>query len=198
MEVVVRTTTRGPNFKKTLEVNEEDTLLQLKSKICEVFGVSPNSQRLLCFGKEINDDSKTLEILGVKDEAVIILLRTLSSAPDQQIQWRNPQPGLCYEGTCNNPKCPAYQQGVIINLGHCKSIFQKDKWECRCPACDIIVPIHQVAFFNCKWKFEGYKDHGLKSFEEGITGSSYTLSPSNTCKWSYLEFTTERVNAEQS
>ncbi len=74
MEIVVRDThQRGKNKKKTLEVVETDTLEQLKARISEVFGIAPSAQSLLCYGRILIGDANTLEALGIKDEAVIIV-----------------------------------------------------------------------------------------------------------------------------
>lgn len=80
MEVVIRDIQQqGKNKKKTIEVVETDTLLQLKDRISEIFGIAPSAQSLLCYGKILIGDASTLEALGIKDEAVIIVT----------------QPGMC-------------------------------------------------------------------------------------------------------
>ena len=74
MEVVIRDIhQRGKNKKKTIEVVETDTLQQLKDRISEVFGIAPSAQSLLCYGRVLIGDASTLESLGIKDEAVIIV-----------------------------------------------------------------------------------------------------------------------------
>ena len=74
MEIVIRDThQRGKNKKKTLEVVETDTLESLKSRISEAFGIAPAAQSLQCYGRILIGDALTLESLGIKDEAVIIV-----------------------------------------------------------------------------------------------------------------------------
>jgi len=203
MEVVVRKTTRGPDFKKTLQVNEHDTLSQLKAKIQEVFGISPDSQYLHCFGRDLDGDSQTLERLGVKDESVIFIIQYAStkrrsgnyeefhhgSLPDYQIV----KPGLNYESVCNNTACSAFQKTVVINMGfRSKSILQKDRWECnKCPVCgETCGDVNKIIFSMCVWKYMGYTAKGEKVQEEGVSNGEAGLLPSNNYKWSYLEITT--------
>lgn len=74
MEIVIRDThQRGKNKKKTLEVVETDTLESLKARIAEAFGIAPAAQSLQCYGRILMGDALTLESLGIKDEAVIIV-----------------------------------------------------------------------------------------------------------------------------
>jgi hypothetical protein len=74
MEIVIRDThQRGKNKKKTLEVVETDTLESLKTRIAEAFGIAPAAQSLQCYGRILIGDALTLESLGIKDEAVIIV-----------------------------------------------------------------------------------------------------------------------------
>jgi len=206
MEVVVRKTTRGPDFKKTLQVNESDTLYQLKAKIHEAFGISPNSQYLHCFGRDLDGDSQTLERLGVKDESVIFIVQYASanrrsgsyddlhaaSVPDYQIV----KPGLNYESVCNNTTCTAYQKTVVVNIGfRNKSVLQKDRWECnKCPICgETCGDISNIIFSRCNWKYMGYTTKGEKIQQEGVNINNETQGsqfPVNSYKWSYLEITT--------
>jgi len=203
MEVVVRKTTRGPDFKKTLQVNESDTLYQLKAKIFEVFGISPHAQYLHCFGRDLDGDSQTLERLGVKDESVIFIIQYASAkrksgsydephhgVPDYQAV----KPGLNYESLCNNTACTAFQKVVMINMGfRNKSIYQKDRWECnKCPVCgETCGDISKIVFSRCTWKYMGYTTKGEKVQQEGAGDDvAETLLPLNSYKWSYLELTT--------
>jgi len=205
MEVVVRKTTRGPDFKKTLQVNESDTLSQLKSRIFEVFGISPHTQFLHCFGRDLDDDSRTLEGLGIKDESVIFIVQYASAQrkkiqPEYYHQFTDVQMqgGINYESVCNNPTCTAYQQKVVINLGFRKSILQKDRWECnKCPMCEHTCgDISRVVFSMCSWRIKGYTEKGEKVQQQGVTnkdGEAESL-PSNKHKWSYLEITTTKLS----
>jgi len=204
MEVVVRKTTRGPDFKKTLQVNESDTLSQLKSKIFEVFGISPHTQFLHCFGRDLDDDSRTLEGLGIKDESVIFIVQYASaqrkkSLPEYHHQFTDThtQDGLNYESVCNNSNCKAYQQTVVINLGFRKSVLQRDRWESnKCPMCDNTCgDITRVLFSKCAWQIKGYTEKGEKIQKQGVADKSTEEdpSPANQYKWSYLEIITTNL-----
>lgn len=74
MEVTIRDThQRGKGKKKTLAVGETETLRELKARISDAFGIAPAAQSLLCYGRILMGDALTLESLGIKDEAVIIV-----------------------------------------------------------------------------------------------------------------------------
>jgi len=203
MEVVVRKTTRGPGFKKTLQVNENDTLYQLKSRIFEVFGISPNSQYLHCFGRDLDGDTQTLERLGVKDESVIFIIQNASvkrkgdsDDESKSIQEHVVKPGLNYESLCNNPACRLYQQQVVVNVGYrSKSIFQKDRWESnKCPQCgETCSEIGRAIFKECSWKSLGYTTKGTKIQDEGVSKEEDSPINVSSNKWSYLEFTILRL-----
>jgi len=202
MEVVVRKTTRGPNFKKTIQVNESDTLYELKSKIFDIFGISPNTQYLHCFGKDLDGDTQTLERLGVKDESVIFIVQYASGRRKSILEDENDQlesnsavpeyrimkPGINFESVCKNPACKAAEKSVIVNIGLRKSILQKDKWERnKCPACNSTCgDISKIIFKTCAWKYKGYTEKGELVEEEGNIQEEIE-SPSNNRKWSYLE-----------
>jgi len=201
MEVVVRKTTRGPNFKKTLQVNESDTLYELKSKIFDVFGISPNTQYLHCYGKDLDGDTQTLERLGIKDESVIFIVqyasgrrKSIEEEQDQHMsnsaipECRIMKSGINFESACKNSLCKAAEKLVIVNIGLRKSILQKDKWERnKCPACNSTCgDISRVIFKTCAWKYKGYTEKGELVEEEGNTQGEME-SPSNNKKWSYLE-----------
>jgi len=205
MEVVVRKTTRGPDFKKTLQVNESDTLFQLKHRISEVFGIEPHSQFLHCFGRDLDGDSKTLEGLGLKDESVIFIIQNASSrslnssvegvANDRVASFQTVKEGLNFATVCTNPSCEAFQNKVIVNLGLRKSIVQRDRWECnRCPSCDSTCgDITALITSSCTWKYSGYTAKGEKVQRDGVAERETESLSLNLSKWSFLEITASRL-----
>eukprot|EP01090_Pellita_catalonica_P017382 TRINITY_DN5232_c0_g1_i1.p1 TRINITY_DN5232_c0_g1~~TRINITY_DN5232_c0_g1_i1.p1 ORF type:complete len:785 (-),score=44.43 TRINITY_DN5232_c0_g1_i1:73-2427(-) len=55
----------------TLQVDFDDTVMDLKYKMQDKEGVPPSSQRFIYAGKELSDDSRTLESLNVGKECIL-------------------------------------------------------------------------------------------------------------------------------
>lgn len=192
MEVVIRDIhQRGKNKKKTIEVVETDTLQQLKDRISEAFGIAPSAQSLLCYGRVLMGDASTLESLGIKDEAVIIVTQPDSKAyGDDKDTSKH---GLCYEVKCTNKECTAFGQPATVPFGYGTSIYGKDRWRCLCSMCKDLCDggaIKSVLATNCKWTLDGYTDKGVQKHDEGTAAGTQVLSMVTRHNWSHLEITT--------
>lgn len=194
MEIVIRDThQRGKNKKKTLEVVETDTLESLKARISEAFGIAPTAQSLQCYGRILIGDALTLESLGIKDEAVIIVTQPESSLQYSDGNNGNGNNGLYYEMKCTNTDCTTYGQPVNVMFGYGTSIFGKDRWCCVCPACKGAcdgAAVEGVLATNCKWMVDGFTDKGVAKHDEGVTSGTQILSLVTRHTWSHLEITT--------
>ena len=111
------------------------------------------------------------------------------NAPD----WRRARSGLCLEGLCNNKKCEAYSQYVIMNMGSvCYDIgLPNDKT--KCPICDEYVKPITCAFNNCKFRYVGIKNtpNGLdrvRSDWKECDNNYYRFDPGEhgTADWSRI------------
>jgi len=58
------------------EVQENNTVKELKAMIAQQMSVEPENQKLIHFGKILSDDSKTLVDCGVKESDFIVLMIT--------------------------------------------------------------------------------------------------------------------------
>lgn len=69
----------------------------------------------------------------------------------------NCQPGLCVEGVCDTPGCPANGAMVIYNAGFGHFDLTADAAECKCPMCQQPFEPAACAFNRCEWAFRGTK-----------------------------------------
>ena len=114
--------------------------------------------------------------------------------------WRVAHHGLCIEGECKTPKCPARSHRVIANLGFTDFDVVEDQHKCCCPICRKCVIPTTCGFNNCRWKWVGKKidqcTHGpvvLRS-EWNTAGDTYNYFDeeiSGKVSWIRLMITTE-------
>ncbi|RUS28552.1 hypothetical protein BC938DRAFT_481753 [Jimgerdemannia flammicorona] len=169
-------------------VNIEDTVLDLKCRIRDREGVPPEQQWFLYFGRDLNDESRTLseyEVLaGVTIHLVVQkskgeLFSDLTNGKGLKIrpwsndapQWKYMTDGLNLEGICTNPSCDAQNQRVIIPWGHRNFDFALDEHRCTCPICDDYVTPITCAFSNTWWNFCGLKTSASEKPSRAISGS---------------------------
>lgn len=62
------------------------------------------------------------------------------------------------EGTCNNPECVAFGEGVICKIGF--GNFDVFKDNALCPSCHFPIIILDVGFYECDWMLRGVKKSG--------------------------------------
>jgi ubiquitin len=134
MQILVKTLT-GKII--ALDVEPSDTIMNVKQKLWVVDGTTPPDLLHLVFaGRRFREDSdgRTLSECDIRKESTLHMILPLrgggmatfgfssmggakmdrrtwsSSAP----KWRTAAPGLNIEGTCDNGRCVAYKQRVVI------------------------------------------------------------------------------------
>jgi hypothetical protein len=108
--------------------------------------------------------------------------------------WYRAKPGLCLEGICNNPKCPAFQKWVIVNWRYNDFDLQVDGNDSRlvCPSCHEWVAPTACGFNNCLWRYSGMKSgRGEQvSCRWKAAGDQYhsfnPVTGDTQCKWKRL------------
>ena len=165
----------------SIEVTENLTVRDFKARIQEKEGTPLDQQRLVVRGVQIEDDW-TLEECGIEPDDFICLVTRLrgggiapppvgvefadvSSADSLKRKgwsksappWRVARPGLCLEGVCQNEKCSANGEHVIMNHSYCEFDLIEDRRKCECPICHKQVIPTTCGFNNCRWKWVGRK-----------------------------------------
>ena len=147
----------------------------IKSIIEKLEGISPDQQRLIFAGKEL-EEGRTLSDYNISNGSTILMTLRLrggwlgfvdvsSKRDSQKIQfsehapnWRRAGIGLCLEGLCKNKKCEAYSQYVIMKMGSVCYDLGLPNDKTKCPICDEYVKPITCAFNNCKYRYLGIKN----------------------------------------
>jgi hypothetical protein len=118
-------------------------------------------------------------------------------------KWRRTVRGMCLEGFCENEKCEAYRQRVIIGIGmrEFDLLVDPSPSTTPCPMCKQYVEPTTCGFNNCQWRWQGIKqiprqppmplsgdwqpaDNAYHYFDQTIKGTATT---SGTCIWRQLK-----------
>jgi UV excision repair protein RAD23 len=73
MKISIKTLQGKPT---DLEVNDTDTLADIKRKIFETLNIDVSNQKLIHYGKVMTEDGKKLTDYGVKDKDFLVLMVT--------------------------------------------------------------------------------------------------------------------------
>ena len=173
--VIVKTLT---GLTISVKVTANLTVMDLKARIQDKEGIPPDQQRLMIHGVQMEDDW-TLEECGIgPDDNIHLVLRLRGGCAPAFVEfadvsradslkrkgwsksapaWRIAHPGLCLEGVCQNEKCSANGEHVIMNHSYCEFDLIEDRRKCECPICHKQVIPTTCGFNNCRWKWVGRK-----------------------------------------
>jgi hypothetical protein len=155
----------------TLEVGGFDRIEQIKSLVGDKVGPSPDQQRLIFAGMQL-EDARQLSDYKIKKESTLHLVLRLRGGfefadvtakghkhrwNDDAPAWREASDGLCLEGKCKNSSCEAFGNMVVINMGVPISykIGMPGQWNTDCPRCLNHVDTNTCGFNNCSFRYVG-------------------------------------------
>lgn len=187
MQLFVKTLT-GKTL--TIDIRPSDTIEELKRRIQSKEGISPDVQRLIFKGKQI-ENMRTLADYNIPKESTVHLvlrcrgggiavgfdfnsletpvIEKFGQAPDYRIVY----PGLSFDTICIHPGCVAYNQCVVANLGMGHFNIGIGAVTLLCPKCgNKAKQATNCGFHLAQWKFNGVTQEG-KRME--ITGKTTTL-----------------------
>lgn len=158
----------------------DETIYGLKTKIEARDELPSECQRLICAGKQLEDD-RTLASYAIQKDSTLDLVMFLrggysvsqsascqtfadvsggslltrikfSDAPD----WTACCQGLNIEGRCVNSTCDAFNKMVVHQKGFKPFNLLLDGY-IKCPMCASEVKPITCGFYDCVWKFDGVR-----------------------------------------
>lgn len=98
----------------------------------------------------------------------------------KKVNWKEDAPwyreitdGLSWICYCQNPKCFAFKQMVVINKGYGVFSIKKEMTQIKCPCCisNKFLEVRNCGFVNCEWAMRGIlnKNKESKIYADGKT-----------------------------
>jgi len=90
----------------------------------------------------------------------------------KKVGWKEDAPwyreisdGLCWICYCQNPKCAAFKQMVVVNREFGIFSVQKEMQALRCPCCSSgrLLEVRNCGFVNCEWAMRGILNRNKES-----------------------------------
>ena len=159
-----------------LKVTNSMTVMQLKEKLLEKYGINPEDLRLTYCNRPLEDDDDLRDISAnstifltkrlrggysgfgvdmadISNEKGLVKKNFNKNAPE----WNIIDNGLNLAGKCENSNCEAYNKTVDckIGLGTFDLVVNCD--QAKCPMCKKEINVKTCTFCKCEYKIEGKK-----------------------------------------
>lgn len=127
---------------------------------------------------------------------------------DDAPQWRSVRRGLCVEGRCPHPRCPAYRQMVIDSRDFSDFVLGQDT--ARCPICCSDVQATTAGFSNCEFRaFGAFLDRKVNASKMHDSGwvtagdcyhrfDEYRGGSSTEVRWDFLKLTARDIPGKKT
>lgn len=195
MQIFVKTLT-GKTI--TLEVEEKDTIYQVKEKICEKESIPPDQQKL-SFDYSILDDDRTLKSYKIKKESTVFLILRMRGGG---FSFSNMQMEEL-EYTDDGPEWHTVGNGLSVKIQCCKGeIFKtmgigtfdiKDIKFINCPYCQTIRNVTCCGFSHCHYQWSGKTTSGDILKDKGTADKTYKKASEQQIAWDNLTITTTKL-----
>lgn len=159
----------------SFSISPQKSVLDLKNQIQKLENIPVDQQRIVCGGKQL-EDNYTLEYYKIKNNSnihVILRLRgggasiffadmdstnlLTGKLSDTVPDYRIINNGLNLDGPCKNPSCRAYSHPVISQAGFGIYNIANPETYPNCPVCKTQFSPETCGFFRCSWRFCGIK-----------------------------------------
>lgn len=208
---------------KKISVGPETTVEEIKELLDIQYGLPCDMLKLIFDGDSLSDSTKISNLL-IKPGDTIVCFRTnramyesvgvfnfadidnkdnskkiefSKSAPE----WRIARPGLCLEGICKTPDCPARGQYVVMNMGMGIFDLYVDQKKPQCPMCENCVKLETCAFNNCSYMYVGRRfvgsEHQVFKPQKAIPVGNFYLrfdpTEDKQVVWTSLKIVTKKT-----
>jgi hypothetical protein len=168
-------TLEGSKF--ILHMKSSDLVWKLKEKIEDEEGISPDKQRIIFNGKQL-ESCKSLNYYKVESNSTLHVVQRLRGGgmiqpkfvdlskqntfidtgfSNKAPKWRIVNKGLNIHGSCLNSSCPAYDEEVICPQEFGVFDLILDSSSTNCPMCRFGVYPETCGFTNCNYIVLGTK-----------------------------------------
>ncbi|KAI8613235.1 hypothetical protein BC830DRAFT_490640 [Chytriomyces sp. MP71] len=166
----------GPMF--VIQCEKTDSVAVLVAKACDKCKMNANlSSFVVYFQGRVLKPEMSMEISEILPESCVELRSRLcggsaaffefvdveSESGPTHIkfgpgpEWRCVVAGLNIHGYCMNESCSVNGDQVITNQGYGLFDLPFDAHKARCPVCQSLVKSEECGFYNCEYRFAGYK-----------------------------------------
>lgn len=205
MQILVRTL-HGQVF--LLDAEPSYTISAIRAQIHNLKGYPPSQQRLIYQGRQL-EDSLSLADYEIDSEAVILLVRkemgggmniglrfsrlntpAVKGFSREAPIYRTVTRGLNFRSKCENRRCEAYDQVIIVNKGLGRFNVTVEAGTLACPICgNQAKKANNCGFYLAQWRFIGITIGGNRLEIEGRTETRnyHTWKEGEERNWEVLE-----------
>lgn len=154
------------------------TVLELKKKLEREVNIIPSKLEALFKFRSLQNNRTLFSYNVVHNSVVNLSRRAEDNEMEDEVQrelawprdvprWRYYYPGLCAEGMCENPHCPASGRHVIGNFE--MGFFETPRLRPTCPLCREIISFTKLAVNKCIYRMRSIEKDTVIQKSRGWT-----------------------------